>query len=84
MEDHPITAMTERLARRITELEAEHARLRALLTEAHDAMMAWHFAHGGPDGDASDEERAMGAVCRAVQEQIMLDAGRPGDGEPTE
>src|SRR5690606_20963281 len=50
------------------DLAAELAEALALLQRAHDAMMDWHFAHGNTSFRMDDEEREMGAVCRAIQD----------------
>lgn len=51
---------------------AEVERCRALLREAHDAMMAWHLVHGSPLDLSNDEARRMGAACRAISEQVLF------------
>lgn len=69
-----------RIRRELGALAAELAEALALLQRAHDAMMDWHFAHGDTSFRMDDEEREMGAVCRAIQDYRNgdLDAA-PGD-----
>lgn len=50
------------------------ARLERLLHRAYDAMWNWHEVHGYPDAypARTREEDAMGAACRAIDEELNV------------
>jgi hypothetical protein len=60
------------LDERIAALEAQVAERDELLRRAHYVMLDWHLAYGSPDILMSDEERAMGETCRAIDEVVDL------------